>query len=89
MVPILKVSGSRVGVGGGLVGLGVYVEVGVNVGAVVQVGGSSDNAVAWGSSAVADSCGGGAGARKIPQAEVRRITRDSNKIVIDLNMVLQ
>ena len=89
MVPILKVSGSRVGVGGGLVGLGVYVFVGGMVGTGVQVGGSSDNAVAWGSSAVADSCGGGAGAGNIPQAAVRRITRERKKTVIDLNMVLQ
>jgi hypothetical protein len=72
-----------------LVGLGVYVFVDRRVGTGVQVGGSSDNAVAWGINPVADSCGGGAGVRKIPQAEVRMITSESKKMVLDLNMVFQ
>ena len=72
-----------------MVGLGVYVFVGGRVGTGVQVGGSSDNAVAWGINPVADIWGGGAGVRKIPQAEVRMITSESKKMVIDLNMVLQ
>ena len=72
-----------------MVGLGVNVFVGGRVGTGVQVGGSSDNAVAWGGNAVADNCGGGAGVGNIPQAEVRMITSESKKTGIDLNMVLQ
>jgi len=62
------------------VGLGREVLDGVNVGASVQVAGSSDIAVAFGTISVADNWGGGAGKLSRSQDEVKMITID-NKII--------
>ncbi len=74
---MLNREGSSVAVG---VGLGGEVLDGVNVGASVQVGGSSDIAVALGTISVADNCGGGAGVLSRSQDEVKMINID-NKII--------
>ena len=53
-------------------------SVGARVGSGVQVGGSSDITVTFGSTAVADSCGGGGSGKGIMlQAAERRIKIDS------------
>lgn len=88
-VPILKVPGSGVAVGGGDVGLGVWVNVGTRVGTVVQVGGRADIAVALMVEEVGEGWrGGGAEPGTSPQAVKRRIKKESNKMVIDLGIVL-
>jgi len=74
---MLYSAGSGVAVG---VELGSEVLVGVNVGASVQVAGSSDSGVAFGTISVADNWGGGAGKLSRPQDEVKMITID-NKII--------
>ncbi len=74
---MLNREGSSVAVG---VGLGGEVLDGVNVGASVQVGGSSDIAVALGTISVADNCGGGAGVLSRSQDEVKMINIDNKKI---------
>jgi hypothetical protein len=73
---MLNREGSSVAVG---VGLGGEVLDGVNVGASVQVGGSSDIAVALGTISVADDCGC-AGVLSRSQDEVKMINID-NKII--------
>ena len=73
---MLYSAGSGVAVG---VELGSEVLVGVNVGASVQVAGSSDIAVAFGTISVADNWGGGAGLSR-SQDEVKMITIE-NKII--------
>ncbi len=70
-------AGSGVTVG---VELGRGVLDGVNVGASVQVAGSSDIAVAFGPISVADNCGGGAGILSRSQDEVKMITIDNKTI---------
>jgi hypothetical protein len=56
---------------------------GVNVGSGVQVGGSSDIAVAFGTISVADNCGGGAGVLSRSHDEVKMITVDNKISKID------
>jgi hypothetical protein len=67
----------------------VVVNVGTRVGDVVQVGGSSDIAVALMVDEVGEDWrGGGAELGTSPQAVLRRIKRESNKMVIDLDIFL-
>ena len=56
--------------------MGGRVADGVNVGSGVQVGGSSDIAVAFGTISVTDNCGCGAGGLSKPQEVVKRIYLD-------------
>ena len=71
------------------VGLGGKVAEGVKVGMGVQVGGSSDIAVARGRIAVADNWGCGAGGLSNQQDDVKRITSSNMVIRIFLFIVLQ
>jgi hypothetical protein len=82
---ILYRAGSSVAVG---VGLGGEVLDGVNVGSGVQVGGSSDIAVAFGTISVADNCGGGAGVLSRSHDEVKMITVDNKISKIDFFILI-